>query len=301
MNNDLNINDIGLEIAKTEITKARVGKVDNMWLVEYRRKPKWFFDRWWWFDDGKYIDYREAVARAKVLAEAGYVTKLVTAKPMFDVATPVEDNVDDAQPHLSDEHRDWMVARNPGVQSIAQPQVIRKVIKKVVRPAPAQWANPQDLDGDGDIDEDDYRLYEAAKRWEDEGWENPQDLDGDGDIDEDDFKLYNAGDRWDVKDWDDAQDLDGDGDIDEDDYRLYEAAKRWEQTDDVQDMDGDGDIDEDDYRLYEAAKRWEQGADAQDLDGDGDIDEDDFKLYNAGDRWEDKPKRKSKKTEAKGE
>ena len=142
MNGDLNINDIGLELEKTYINRTRVGKVDNVWLVEYRRKPKWFFDRWWWFNDGKYVDYREAVNRAKFLAETGYVTKLVTSKPVFDVVEESSDTTDE------------LLLTTP-----VQSQVIRKVVKKVVRPAPANWTNPQDLDGDGDIDEDDYRLY----------------------------------------------------------------------------------------------------------------------------------------------
>ena len=61
------------------------------------------------------------------------------------------------------------------------------------------WENPEDLDGDGDIDEDDYKLYESAKRWEELGWDNPEDLNGDGIIDIEDYKLYVQGDRWDDK------------------------------------------------------------------------------------------------------
>ena len=56
MKENLTIKDIGLEVIKWPITKVRVGKVDDRWLVEYRRKAKWVLDRWWWFDDGKYIN-----------------------------------------------------------------------------------------------------------------------------------------------------------------------------------------------------------------------------------------------------
>ena len=85
MNEKLTINDVGLEVVKWPITKVRVGKVDDRWLVEYRRKAKWVLDRWWWFDDGKYIDYREAVARAQAMASLGYVTTIRNATPTFDV------------------------------------------------------------------------------------------------------------------------------------------------------------------------------------------------------------------------
>ena len=38
MKDNLTIKDIGLEVIKWPITKVRVGKVDDRWLVEYRRK-----------------------------------------------------------------------------------------------------------------------------------------------------------------------------------------------------------------------------------------------------------------------
>jgi hypothetical protein len=41
--------------------------------VEYRRKPKWFLDKWWWFNDGKFVDYTDAQDRAGKLAAQGYI------------------------------------------------------------------------------------------------------------------------------------------------------------------------------------------------------------------------------------
>jgi hypothetical protein len=46
-------------------------------LVEYRREPRWILglDRWWWFNDGIYVDYADASARVDTLLGIGFVSK----------------------------------------------------------------------------------------------------------------------------------------------------------------------------------------------------------------------------------
>lgn len=70
--NDTSINDLGLEFVKHPITAVRIHRTDGQWLVEYRRKPKWLIDGWWWFNDGKYVSYNDATARASKLSSQGY-------------------------------------------------------------------------------------------------------------------------------------------------------------------------------------------------------------------------------------
>jgi hypothetical protein len=72
------IKDLGLEYVKRPILKVRIVRVDGQWLVEYRRRPRWLFgiDSLWWFNDGKYVDYTEALDRALKLVSQGYTLSL---------------------------------------------------------------------------------------------------------------------------------------------------------------------------------------------------------------------------------
>ena len=74
---ELVANEYGVEICHTRITKLRIHRTDDMWLVEYRREPRWFLglDRWWWFDDGRYADYADATNRVDHLLGVGFVSK----------------------------------------------------------------------------------------------------------------------------------------------------------------------------------------------------------------------------------
>jgi hypothetical protein len=71
--NKTNMADLGLEYAQWPITHVRIHRTDGKWLVEYRRKPKYYIDQWWWFNDGTYVDYTEAQDRAAKLLAQGYV------------------------------------------------------------------------------------------------------------------------------------------------------------------------------------------------------------------------------------
>jgi hypothetical protein len=91
MATDMTLGDYGLEPTNHPITHVRIHRTDGQWLVEYRRKPKWIFalDKWWWFNDGKYINYGDANARAKALADQGYVIYWRYKSNQYHV-TPVE-------------------------------------------------------------------------------------------------------------------------------------------------------------------------------------------------------------------
>ena len=74
---ELVANEYGVEHDHIKITKLRIHRTDDMWLVEYRREPRWFLglDRWWWFDDGRYANYSDATDRIDTLLGLGYVSK----------------------------------------------------------------------------------------------------------------------------------------------------------------------------------------------------------------------------------
>lgn len=83
----MNIDDLGLEIVYRPITQVRLQFHAGHWYVEYQRKPKYFFDRWWWFDDSKYAEYNDAYVRAQMLAAEGG-TKEIKHKTIIIPATP---------------------------------------------------------------------------------------------------------------------------------------------------------------------------------------------------------------------
>tara|TARA_R110000822_G_scaffold88734_2_gene205467 strand:- start:13706 stop:13972 length:267 start_codon:yes stop_codon:yes gene_type:complete len=74
---ELVANEYGVEFDHIKIKKLRIFRTDGKWLVEYRRQPRWFLgiDRWWWFNDGTYVEYTDASARVDYLIALGYVNK----------------------------------------------------------------------------------------------------------------------------------------------------------------------------------------------------------------------------------
>jgi len=72
----MNIEELGLEIVKHPITKVRVKNYAGKWYVEYQRKPKYFFDKWWWFDDSIFHTYIDAYNRAQILASEGGISEI---------------------------------------------------------------------------------------------------------------------------------------------------------------------------------------------------------------------------------
>ena len=74
---ELVANEYGVEFDHITITKLRIFRTDGKWLVEYRRVPRWIFglDQWWWFNDGVYVEYTDALERIEFLKSTGYVCK----------------------------------------------------------------------------------------------------------------------------------------------------------------------------------------------------------------------------------
>jgi len=79
------LDDAGLEIIKHPIKKVRVQFHSGLWYVEYQREPKYFFDRWWWFDDSKHPEYKDAFLRAQDLAAEGGTKEIRHKTLIFEV------------------------------------------------------------------------------------------------------------------------------------------------------------------------------------------------------------------------
>lgn len=72
----MHIDELGLEIIKHPIVSVRVQHHAGKWYVEYRRKPKYYIDKWWWFDDSTFKDFKDAYNRAQMLATEGGIPEV---------------------------------------------------------------------------------------------------------------------------------------------------------------------------------------------------------------------------------
>lgn len=80
-------NEYGVEFDWIEIKQLRVNRTDGKWLVEYRREPRRlaFWDKWWWYNDGIYSEYTDALDRIKVLKN----NKAVKGFPRFQKVSTI--------------------------------------------------------------------------------------------------------------------------------------------------------------------------------------------------------------------
>lgn len=83
---DVTIDDLGMEYAQTPIKKVRIHRTDGKWLVEYKKaKISLPWDWFWWYNDGVFLRYQDAVIRAKDLQSIGYVVKLRFKQESFEI------------------------------------------------------------------------------------------------------------------------------------------------------------------------------------------------------------------------
>ena len=69
-------NEFGIEYERIPIKKLRIFRVGKQWLVEYQRTSRLWapWDHFWWYNDGQYVEYYDALARVNELTENGYVS-----------------------------------------------------------------------------------------------------------------------------------------------------------------------------------------------------------------------------------
>ena len=77
-------NEFGIEYEQISIKKLRIFRVGKQWLVEYQRTPRLWapWDYFWWYDDGQYVEYYDALGRVNELKANGYanVPRFMKAK-----------------------------------------------------------------------------------------------------------------------------------------------------------------------------------------------------------------------------
>ena len=79
------LEDAGYEVIKHPIKRVRVQFHAGLWYVEYQRAPRYFFDQWWWFDDSKHPEYKDAFVRGQELAAEGGTKEIRHKTLVFEV------------------------------------------------------------------------------------------------------------------------------------------------------------------------------------------------------------------------
>jgi hypothetical protein len=81
----ITLDDAGLEVIKHPIKRVRVQFHAGLWYVEYQRQPKYVIDRWWWFDDSKHPENKDAFIRGQELANDGGTKEIRHKNLVFEV------------------------------------------------------------------------------------------------------------------------------------------------------------------------------------------------------------------------
>lgn len=70
-------NEFGVEYEHTPIVALRIYRTDKKWLVEYKREPRWWcpWDRFWWYNDGTYVEYKHAFERVQYMKAVKYASR----------------------------------------------------------------------------------------------------------------------------------------------------------------------------------------------------------------------------------
>jgi hypothetical protein len=79
-----NLEEAGYEVIRHKIIQVRLQFHAGDWYVEYRRPAKYFFDKWWWFDDSKHKEYKDAYVRAQELAAEGAYKEIKHKQLIFN-------------------------------------------------------------------------------------------------------------------------------------------------------------------------------------------------------------------------
>lgn len=99
----MNTEDLGLEEHLYPIYKIRLSFHAGKWYVEYRRKPKYFFDKWWWFDDSIHTEFNDAQLRANILAADGGIREFRKRSLEIDLVSKAEPTIEEVAEEKEEE------------------------------------------------------------------------------------------------------------------------------------------------------------------------------------------------------
>lgn len=75
----------GYEEVRYPITHARLSRIEGKWLVQYRRKSRWWIDGFFWFTDSVHTRFVDAEYRTNMLTNDKYYTRLEPIKRVIHI------------------------------------------------------------------------------------------------------------------------------------------------------------------------------------------------------------------------